>query len=464
MALALATGLFLRLGFVWLFPGLEDDSILYGDIAKNIVLHGAYALSTPAFHLTLIRLPGYPLFLAAVFRCFGVGRFGAVMLVQTAFDLAACLLVAGFVRDQLDVRTARWALWLAVLCPFTANFVAIPLTETLSIFCVSLALFAAGRLAAALQLHGLTWRYVLLLAAALAGAVLLRPDGALLAVAALPSVVWYARGSGRAAVAAALCCGVLATLPLLPWTIRNEARFHAFQPLAPRFATDPGVFIPQGFVRWTRTWFAEFSSNEEFYWDSNETTLHPEFLPSRAFDSEEQRKQTLALVAAYDAACHPAPPAAPGDDPSPPICRISPAQDRIFSALANARYAAHPLGRHFGLPLARLADMWLRPRVEYLPMPLRWWQLREHPWSTLFCAGYSVLNAALLLAALAGFLFRRVPLAAMMLAYIALRCALLLTIENAEPRYTLECFPMLLVAASVLFAGPERRVPGASAR
>ena len=34
------------------------------------------------------------------------------------------------------------ALWLAALCPFTANYVAMPLTETLSIFCVALGLYA----------------------------------------------------------------------------------------------------------------------------------------------------------------------------------------------------------------------------------------------------------------------------------------------------------------------------------
>ena len=31
-----------------------------------------------------------------------------------------------------------WALYLAALCPFTANYVAAPLSETLSIFCIAL--------------------------------------------------------------------------------------------------------------------------------------------------------------------------------------------------------------------------------------------------------------------------------------------------------------------------------------
>jgi hypothetical protein len=34
-------------------------------------------------------------------------------------------------------------------------------------------------------------------------------------------------------------------------------------------------------------------------------------------------------------------------------------------------------------------------------------------------------------------------------AYIVFRCMLLATMENADPRYTLEWFPILIVAAAV---------------
>ena len=203
------------------------------------------------------------------------------MWVQTAFDLAGCLLLAAFVRDRVSVRCATAVLWLAVLCPFTANYVAIPMTETLSIFTVSLALFTAGRLIASLEARErIAWPLLPGLAAALGGAVLLRPDGALLAVAILPAVAWYGRRAGSKASASALLCGLLAVSALLPWTIRNKLRFHLFEPLAPRFATDPGVFVPQGYIRWSRSWLAEFASNEEFYWDGNETHPAPR-IPAR---------------------------------------------------------------------------------------------------------------------------------------------------------------------------------------
>ena len=41
-----------------------------------------------------------------------------------------------------------------------------------------------------------------------------------------------------------------------------------------------------------------------------------------------------------------------------------------------------------------------------------------------------------------------------MAASLLLRTALLLTLDNSEPRYTLEFFPILFVCAGALFASP----------
>jgi hypothetical protein len=51
-------------------------------------------------------------------------------------------------------------------------------------------------------------------------------------------------------------------------------------------------------------------------------------------------------------------------------------------------------------------------------------------------------------------------LAFAMAASLILRTALLLTLDNSEPRYTLEFFPVLFVWAGALFARPQ---PAASA-
>jgi hypothetical protein len=87
--LALALGTWLRLWFLWHFPQVNGDGLIYGDIAKNWLLHGIYgrtdyAATGATVNPTLIRLPGYPLFLAACFRVFGVDHYGAVLYLQVA--------------------------------------------------------------------------------------------------------------------------------------------------------------------------------------------------------------------------------------------------------------------------------------------------------------------------------------------------------------------------------------------
>ena len=59
----------MRLWFIHAYPEVQGDPLIYGDIAKNWMLHGIYGLSSGSeIHPTLIRLPGYPLFLALCFR------------------------------------------------------------------------------------------------------------------------------------------------------------------------------------------------------------------------------------------------------------------------------------------------------------------------------------------------------------------------------------------------------------
>jgi hypothetical protein len=108
--------------------------------------------------------------------------------------------------------------------------------------------------------------------------------------------------------------------------------------------------------------------------------------------------------------------------------------------------------------------MWLRPRIEYLndAIPERWWEWSKHPAKTVIAGAYALLNLLLLIAAVIGFARRKVPLQAMLLFYVLMRCAILLKMPNAEPRYTLEAFPMAMVAAGIaLTKGPAIRPSGA---
>jgi hypothetical protein len=98
--------------------------------------------------------------------------------------------------------------------------------------------------------------------------------------------------------------------------------------------------------------------------------------------------------------------------------------------------------------LGRLADMWLRPRVENLDIDLDWWVYARHHLDTEFSWAYGGLNALYLLLALAG-LWLRPRFWQALLAYMLLRSALLFTVEAPETRYTIECFPMIFALAGI---------------
>lgn len=435
---ALAAGAALRLWFIHAYPEVQGDPLIYGDIAKNWMLHGIYGLSggqpgVENIHPTLIRLPGYPLFLMLCFRLFGVEHYHAVMYVQTVFDLGTCLLIAGFAAKLASARAGWVALWLAALCPFTANYAATPLTETLELFFIALALYCFARI-----LENPEWPWVLLLAFAFSYAAILRPDGALLAVALCPALVFYgAKLWGmRLMLRMALVCGVLSVLPFVPWAIRNWNTFHVFQPLAPRYATDPGEPTNPGFNRWTKTVCADLTCTWEIYWNANSDPMLLESLPSRAFDSQAQYEETRQLLADYNK-----------------TTTITPEIDARFATLAKERVDAYPVRYYLAMPMARLLDMWLRPRTELLWIELRWWEYSKHHAETEFAIAYAALNLAYLVLALIGF-YRWPRFAGALLLFILLRCALLATIEAPEPRYTLECFPMLIALAGIAF---ERR-------
>src|ERR1700682_3927542 len=136
----------LRLLFVLHFPHIAGDSLIYGDIAKNWLSHGVFGVSDGATVTpTLIRVPGYPGFLALVFSIFGQEHYTAVMVVQAFLDTNTCLVIAALALEICGARAAKTAYLLAALCPFTANYAGAVLAETLAIFCTAHAFFYGVR-------------------------------------------------------------------------------------------------------------------------------------------------------------------------------------------------------------------------------------------------------------------------------------------------------------------------------
>ena len=440
-----AAALILRLIFLLRFPGVVTDSFVYGDIAKNWLQHGIYGLSGPdEISPTYIRLPGYPAFLAFIFAIFGVDHYRAVLFIQIFVDLGTCFLCAAIARRLLGARQAKVAFILAALCPFVADYSAAALTETLEVLFTALTLhlalcaFESGRLR--------DWAVCGL---ACGAAILLRPDGVLLLIALeaylLARIVLQRRSPApgintRSLLQSGLVVAVIAVLPLAPWAVRNWHVFHRFQPLAPRYANEEDEYVPMGFNRWVKTWIADYTSVEEIYWAVPGSELDARKLPSRAFDSTQQQKETVALISDYNSALH-----------------ISPELDERFEVIAAARIRAHPSRYYLCLPAVRIADMWLRPRTEMLPSDTRWWEFDDEPrWSVLAIA-MGVINLLYVLAAIAGWArFRKAELMGLLVLFVVLRSAFLGTLENPEPRYTLEMYPIVIVFAAAKVAGRKK--------
>lgn len=454
-AAASLAGLALRLFFVFRFPAIVDDSRLYADIATNWLQHGIYGITNSGQIVpTLSRLPGYPAFLVAIFALFGVNNYRAVLLVQVLFDLATCFVIADLALRMFSVRAAKAAFLLTALCPFLANYSAAALTETLEVFFTALALDFAVRGLSRLgrepdsAASPICW---LGCGLSIGACILLRPDGGIL----LGAVGLYLlflflkdifRQNGHAPSAstkaprpvpifrAGIILVLAALTPLLPWTLRNLHTMHRFQPLAPRYANDADEPAMPGFNRWTKTWIADSASVQETYWNVPGDAIDISRLPSRAFDSPEQKQQTAQLFVDYN------------QDHD-----ITPEIDARFSALAAERIKAAPCRYYLWLPALRIADMWLRPRTELLASDPRWWEFNDaRPWLVVSIV-FGLINLAYVALAVAGALRSRTVCGmGLLVLFLVLRSLFLGTLENPEPRYTLECYPVIIVAAAAV--------------
>ena len=488
---AVLGGLILRLWMMSAFPQVGGDALIYGNLAKNILNHGQFALTdgSGVFHSTLIRLPGYPLFLAACFSLFGIDNYRAVAWLQIGLELAACLLLADLVRRISTRRAGLNTLWLATMCPFTAVYASAPLTESLTFDMICLALWSLNRYlcgqgqnsspigessgphapklderlpqASFVKGHDFSradkikridgalapgcsseeaWSSspgsitsLALFTIAISAAALLRPDGALVAFALWPALIFTGRRkhTSHSTLTLAFAVALLSILPFAAWTARNWHTLHVFEPLAPRYATDPGEDPHLGWQHWVKTWCLDFSCTSEIYWNVPDGPVAIDDLPSQAFDSPAQHEKTAKLLEDYNR-----------DQ------QITPELDARFEALARERTASHPLRTWLWMPLGRLADMTLRPRVENLTIDLRWWEYWNHRSETRFSVVYALVNLLFLSLGLAGFSYRP-RFWQYMVAYLILRSLLLLTIEAPETRYTLEFFPMIFALGGI---------------
>jgi 4-amino-4-deoxy-L-arabinose transferase-like glycosyltransferase len=457
VAAAVCAGLALRVYLVLKYPVTDTgDAPFYIELAWNWLKNGVYGFAVHG-QLTPVdmRVPGYPAFLAAVFAVAGQSP-RAAMLAQAVVDLATCfviaLIAARLAPDNSRRRVALAGLWLAALCPFTANYTAVVLTETLVIFLTALAILVllqtdVGGAQVARVTSFLTNPW--LLAGIVVGfGTLVRPETPLVLFAAglVLLAKWWRPADWMKLIRAGLLMALGLLIPLVPWAARNWRTLHDVQFLAPRYSELPGEYTPLGFTAWTNTWMWRFRDVYLTQWKVNEEEIAIDELPAYAFDSQDEKERMADLLDEYNEAL-----------------TIDPPLDQEFREIARERTERHPLRTYVKVPLLRTLTLWFTPRVELLPSSGHLWPLREE-WQDdrpdfLVTLGLSVVNIIYIALALAGaWLARRRPGWALLILVCVVRTLFFVKfVETPEPRYVLECFPAVIALAAQAFASRGAR-------
>jgi len=459
-----------------------DDGRVYSQIARNMLEQHVYSIESQApYTPTLIRLPGYPLFVAAIYAVFGHGNNTAVRVAQAVLDTITCALIAWVVFEWSRKRWAAMiALALAAVCPFTAIYVATILTEVPTNFlAVATVLTTTFSFKATTRKRVLVWWIVTGLLAGIA--VCFRPDSGLFAAAIGLTLMLSSLRRFREATLQAAIFSIAFCLVLVPWTIRNRRLFHVFQPLSPAHAEMPGEFVPRGYLLWVRTWLDDQRYVAPALWAMDTRQIHVEDFPARAFDSKEERDRVAALFEKYN---HPDGDEADeqqsadddqGDDssgdegdeqeeepepeehpePADANVEMTPDIDAGFAQIGQERVAHSRLRYYVVLPLKRAMTLWFDTHSQYYPfngelLPLEDLDhdIHQQYWLPLF-AGLTGIYT--LLGVIGGWLlWRRNERRWLLLAalVIFLRLGFFATLENPEPRYTVELFPFLILVAA----------------
>lgn len=352
------------------------------------------------------------------------------------------------------------AAWLAALCPFTANYTAVPLTESFAVALTAVALVLLVGLCG--SVHGLIlptkrqpgeprneyWHWAAPFGFAVGIATLFRPETPLLLLAGWMGTAFQLlrRGQARVWIRIVALSGLACVLPLVPWAVRNAVTLHEIQFLAPKNSNLPGELVPSGFMAWEQTWLFRMKDCYVAPWKLNGEAIDAEQLPARAFDSTDEKQRVAMILERYN------------DE-----LTLSKEEDAAFAQLAQERTARHPMRTYVWLPLLRAVTLWFAPRIELLPLSGTVFPLRQS-WEDdkrdqLFTIGLFLLNIFYVSAGVWGAVklwqwsaASRMAVLTIVL-YVVLRTAFLTTLETPEPRYVLECFPAVIALGAVALAG-----------
>ena len=496
---------------IWLATSLQPlhskdgDAKGYTRLAVNLLEQGTFSLDeAPPFQPTYVRLPGYPIFLGGVYYFFGSGNNLAVAAVQGILDTVTCILAAMIALNwEQDDRRKRRAAWLAfmlmALCPLTAAYASMILTESLATFLLAAVVLSATLAVKTQNRRAAAFWWVM--AGVVSGlAVLVRPDSGLFALGAGIWLVMVSLFSSRAegsSIARRLTPTILFggiftiafLLPLVPWTIRNERVFGLFQPLAPAHAEAPGEFVPFGYFRWVRTWIDDQRYIGPVLWNLEDYPIKIDQIPAYAFDSEDEKLKVAALLDQYN---HSAPPDSTdeaakdstneddkadsdstdkdddaGDETDdedqsdePQDLKITLEVDASFAEIAGERIKRSPFRYYVSLPAKRAAGMWFDTHSDYYPFSGELFPLsdldhdtHQDVWLPLFAGLTWVYTILACFGTLVLGLTRKGWLWLLLVLSMSVpRIVFFGTLENPEPRYLVELFVFTAILGGIALA------------
>ena len=232
--------LVLRIALVWI-PGSSvrtpwsggGDMDAYVLLAHNLVSGNGY---TYAHFPTAFRAPGYPLFLAAVLKVFGVHFVPVIRFLQGIAGVAAAYFCKRASRILFDGTAERLTFLAALLFPTLVYFSGEILTEGLTSFFFALFLWTLAEDSAQPS-----WKSAAAMGFTVGLGVLVRANLAVLGIPALFSA-WNVRCAGQAK-RQLLVIPLFAGLIVAPWVLRNWFTFGK-----PLLSTESGAATVQSLV------------------------------------------------------------------------------------------------------------------------------------------------------------------------------------------------------------------------